>query len=97
MKDVRDSEGLGARARRGWQALKDFLYGFFLHRMVQEVVGRRRRDEGIFLLLVMGDLVGVPIFPNYYRLRLLPHCLAELKPWKRGILRPTDVLTIVED
>lgn len=97
MTDPHATEGAEAPIQKGWRALKDFLYGFFLHRMVLEVEGRRRKQEGVFFLLVMGDLVGLPIFPCYYRLRLLPHCLIGLVAWKRKALRPKDPFTIVSD
>jgi hypothetical protein len=97
VKDRSTTEGLGNSIRKAWRAVKDFLYGFFLHGMVQEVEGRRRKEESAFFLLVMGDLVGLPIFPCYYRLRLLPHCLIGLDSWKRNALRPKDLFTSVSD
>ncbi len=97
MERTPDDKGLNAYFRKGVTAVRDFLYGFFLHGMVREVAGRKRRKESVFFVYVMGDFVGLPIFPNYYRLRLLPYCFAKLGPWKRTILRPKDVLSAVED
>lgn len=97
MKEPSTTDGLRDSIRKGWRTLKDFLYGFFLHGMVQEVEGRRRKEEDALFLLVMGDLVGLPIYPCYYRLRLLPHCFARLGTWKRKALRPKDIFTIMSD
>ena len=97
MNQSEKNSSLSARLRRWWGALKDFLFGFFVYGMVQEVVDRRRKRERIFLLLVAGDFLGVPVFPGYYRLRLLPHCLPRLGPWRRYMLRPKDLFTVLED
>ncbi|MDQ7781647.1 MAG: hypothetical protein RDU20_02130 [Desulfomonilaceae bacterium] len=97
MKNPCNAESVRNSIRKGWRSLKDFLYGFFLYGMVQEVEGRRRQRESAFFLLVMGDLVGLPIFPCYYRFRLLPYCIAKLGPWKRNTLRPKDLFSNVSD
>lgn len=90
-------EGLGASLNRWWRGLKDFLYGFFIFGMVEEVVGRKREREQIFLLIIMGDLVGLPIFSGYYRLRFLPYCLPRLARWKKEVIKPKDLFSMVQD
>lgn len=40
----------------------------------------------------MGDLLGVPILPPYYSLRLLPwYVVPQIATWKRRMLREKDV------
>jgi hypothetical protein len=47
-----------------------------------------RHDAGTLLLLVnFGDMIGLPILPPYYSLRLLPYVAPEIATWKRQLLR----------
>lgn len=39
----------------------------------------------------MGDMLGIPVLPPYYSLRLLPHVVPHVKTWKRTLLRDRDV------
>ena len=97
MKQVPEREVWSAFPIRIWRALKDFLYGFFVYGMVEEVVGRKRQQEQVFLLLVMGDLLGVPVFSGYYRLRLLPYFLPRLERWKLALCKPRDLFSRLKD
>ena len=40
--------------------------------------------------MVFGDLLGVPILPPYYALRLLPYAVPRINRWKRSLLRERD-------
>lgn len=72
----------------GWKkATREFLYGMFLHEHVEQARDQRGALESLFLVVVFGDMVGLPILPPYYSLRLLPHTLGALPGWKRRILR----------
>jgi len=43
--------------------------------------------ENLFLLSILGDMLGIPILPPYYSLRLLPHVVPQISTWKRRVLR----------
>ena len=43
----------------------------------------------------LGDLVGVPILPPYYSLRLLPYVVPEINSWKRRLLRERDITDLL--
>ena len=43
------------------------------------------------ILITMGDMIGVPILPPYYSLRLLPYVVPQISTWKRRLLREKDV------
>jgi hypothetical protein len=43
--------------------------------------------ESLFMLGIVGDMIGVPILPPYYSLRLLPHVMPQIATWKRRVLR----------
>ncbi len=73
---------------QGWRrAVREFLYGMFVHEHVQEVREARSRLETLFLVVVFGDMVGLPVLPPYYAFRLLPYTLNALPGWKRRLLR----------
>jgi hypothetical protein len=43
--------------------------------------------ENVFVLTVAGDMIGVPVIPPYYSLRLLPYVVPDIAVWKRRVLR----------
>ena len=47
--------------------------------------------EHLFILITMGDMLGVPILPPYYSLRLLPYVVPQISTWKRRMLREKDL------
>ena len=67
--------------------LRDFLYGMFTYEIVQEVREMRGSLERLFILGLFGDMLGVPILPPYYGLRLLPWVVPQIETWKRRVLR----------
>jgi hypothetical protein len=40
---------------------------------------------------VFGDMLGVPILPPYYGLRLIPHVVPQIETWKRRVLREREL------
>jgi hypothetical protein len=43
--------------------------------------------ENLFIFMLVGDLLGVPILPPYYNLRLLPFLVDTIPYWRRRVLR----------
>ena len=43
--------------------------------------------ETIFLAITLGDMLGLPIIPPVYSLRILPHAVPHITTWKRRVLR----------
>ena len=76
-------DGEGGRMK----AVREFLYGMFLHEHVQHAAEMRAKLESLFLLVTFGDMVGLPVLPPYYGLRLLPYTLGAFPGWKRRLLR----------
>jgi hypothetical protein len=56
----------------GFSAI-EFIYGMAGHDMTRFALKTRGSMEHLFILITMGDLLGVPILPPYYSLRLLPY------------------------
>ena len=45
--------------------LKDIVYGMSSHEMARHAVRTRASMEHLFILITMGDLLGIPILPPY--------------------------------
>ncbi len=71
--------------------LKNVLYGMAGHDMARYALKTRGSMEHLFILITMGDLLGIPILPPYYSLRLLPYVVPQISTWKRRLLREKDV------
>ena len=53
----------------------------------QHAVEMRASVETLFMTATVGDLIGLPIMPPYYSLRLLPYVVPQIETWKRRVLR----------
>jgi hypothetical protein len=73
------------------EAAKSMLYGMAGHDMTRYALKTRGSMEHLFILITMGDLLGVPILPPYYSLRLLPYVVPQISTWKRRMLRERDL------
>jgi hypothetical protein len=71
--------------------IRDVFYGMASHDMTRHAVRTRASMEHLFILITMGDLLGVPILPPYYSLRLLPYVVPQISTWKRRMLREKDL------
>jgi hypothetical protein len=78
-------------AKRLWRNIRDFVYGMAAHDMSRAALRTRASMEHLFILITMGDLLGIPILPPYYSLRLLPYVVPQIATWKRRMLREKDV------
>src|SRR5919204_3050691 len=70
---------------------REVTYGMAAHDMTRYALRSRASMEHLFILITMGDLVGVPILPPYYSLRLLPYVVPQISTWKRRMLREKDL------
>lgn len=84
------SRRISARLRRAARVLGDMLYGATVYEMVRDLHKERAQIEHLFILVVFGDLLGVPVLPPYYTLRLLPYVVPQLAGWRRTMLRERD-------
>jgi hypothetical protein len=75
--------------------LRGVFFGMFFYDAV--VMFRRQRAdlEHLFVLISFGDLLGVPILPPYYNLRLLPYITPLINNWRRRMLREKDLTDLV--
>ena len=66
------SEEEGKKKKGGgfFQSVKEFVYGVAAHDSARFAMKSRASMEHLFILITMGDLLGVPILPPYYSLRI---------------------------
>lgn len=87
------------RLKRGWESielwLRGFIFGMTYYEMVMTLRQERADREHLFVLISFGDLLGVPILPPYYSMRLLPFVVPLLHNWKRRMLREKDLTDLV--
>ncbi len=84
------------KAKKGFMGtFKDILYGMSSHEMTRHAVRTRASMEHLFILITMGDLLGIPILPPYYSLRLLPYVTPQIASWERRMLRERDVTDVL--
>jgi hypothetical protein len=68
-------------------ALREFIYGMGSYEFARYAMEERASRESLFMIVTVGDIVGLPIMPPYYALRLLPYTVPDLAAWKRRALR----------
>jgi hypothetical protein len=81
--------------RRFVQGFREVVYGMASHDMARHAVRTRASMEHLFILTTMGDLLGVPILPPYYSMRLLPYVVPQISTWKRRMLREKDMTDVL--
>jgi hypothetical protein len=70
--------------------LLGLLQGFTLDIRVHLLRAKSTLDN-LFMLTVLGQMIGVPVISPFYSLRLLPHCMPQIQNWKRMMLRDRDL------
>lgn len=70
-----------------WRAIREFLYGMFGMEIASHALEMRASLESVFMLSTVGDMIGIPVIPPYYSLRLLPYVVPHIATWKRRVLR----------
>jgi hypothetical protein len=81
------TRGFTDRLSGRWEAVKQFIYGMTGHEFARHALEMRHELEAIFMVVTMGDLIGVPILPPIYSLRLLPYVVPEVATWKRHMAK----------
>jgi hypothetical protein len=86
---------LTAKLKRSPKVVGEVMYGLLLHETVLTMKKERGHLDNLFMLVMFGDLIGLPMLPPYYSLRLLPHIIPSFESWKRRVLREKDVTDFV--
>jgi len=73
------------------RAIGEIMYGIFVYDSVRMFRRQESSLEHLFVLISFGDLLGVPVLPPYYTLRLLPYVAPLINGWRRRMLREKDL------
>ncbi len=72
--------------------IRNFVYGMTVAEMVQQTKKEKFNRNAAMMIVVIGDLLGIPLFYPLYKFDLLKYWLPEIEIWKRHILREKDFL-----
>jgi hypothetical protein len=89
-------EQWGQKARELAKVIGQMLYGMSVYEMVRDLNKERGMIERLFILAMFGDLLGVPLLPPYYALRLLPHVVPNIEGWRYSMLRERDMTDLCD-
>jgi hypothetical protein len=85
--------------RQKWASLSEWLrgftYGLTFYELELDLRKQRADLEHLFVLVSFGDLLGVPILPPYYSMRLLPFIVPLLNNWRHRMLREKDLTDLI--
>jgi len=84
------------RLRRAAKTAREVFYGMTTYDWARGAKRERAELERLFFLIVFGDLLGIPILPPYYTLRLLPYIIPYITRLKRGLMRERDITDLTE-
>lgn len=77
----------GGRCR----AVREFFYGLIGYEFERQALEMRGELESMFMLVTLGDMLGVPVIPPLYSLRVLPYVVPNIAGWKRRVMRERDL------
>ncbi len=79
--------------RRGGflRALREITYGMTGYEFDRHALEIRISLENVFMVVTLGDMIGLPVIPPYYSLRLLPYVIPNVSTWKRRVLREREL------
>lgn len=89
-------DAISSRLRRFLITLGQMLYGATVYEMVRDLHKERSHLEHLFILIVFGDLLGVPVLPPYYTLRILPYVMPNITGWRASMLRERDITDLCD-
>jgi len=93
---IPDWEKIQAKLNQSREFAGEFIYGATTFEWVNDIHRQKGEVERLFALITFGDILGVPILPPYYTLRLLPYVVPSIERWKRSMLRERDVTGLAD-
>ena len=83
-------------AKHTISVLREVFYGMTVYDWVRELEKARNEQNRLFTMIVFGDLIGVPILPPCYTLRLIPYIVPNFESWQRSMLRERDLTDLID-
>ena len=74
-----------------FRAVREFFYGFYAYEFERQALEMRGELDTVFMLITLGDMLGLPVIPPLYSLRILPYVVPNIAGWKRRVLRERDL------
>ena len=90
-----NSEKFNSALKRWKKVIGEVIYGLTRHEFEIQMRKAKGDLEDLFLLMSYGDMVGLPVIPPYYTLRLLPYIVPTTQRWKTRLLRERDLTEFV--
>jgi len=75
--------------------IREVLYGFTAYELHRELKKEKGNIDNLFMLVIFGDLAGLPLLPPYYSMRLLPYIIPRINRWKRSLLKERDLTDVL--
>jgi hypothetical protein len=94
--DAQRLEQWWSQLRKLAKTFGEIFYGATVYDWVRELHKERGMVERLFVLAVFGDVLGVPILPPYYALRLLPYVVPAIEGWRYSMLRERDLTDLFD-
>jgi hypothetical protein len=85
-----------ALVKNALQVIREVFYGMTLYDWARELDKTRNNYNRLFTMMVFGHLIGVPILPPYYTLRLIPYIMPTFENWRRSMLRERDLTDLID-
>jgi hypothetical protein len=80
---------------RSRKTMNELFYGFTAYELEVELKKQKGDLNNLLMVMLFGDLLGLPMFPPYYSLRLLPFVVPNIAVWKRNIQREKDLTDVM--
>jgi hypothetical protein len=77
--------------KRFLAAVREFFYGMSAYEFERQALELRGSLETVFIAVTLGDMLGMPIIPPIYAIRVLPYVVPQVRMWKRRMAREREV------
>jgi len=71
--------------------IREVVEGMAVHGQAPSILRIKAQIDNLFMIITLGDMLGIPLLPPYYSLRLLPYMYPNIQNWKMYMLRERDV------
>ncbi|MCI4464815.1 MAG: hypothetical protein JHC22_03365 [Thermoproteus sp.] len=71
--------------------IREVVEGMAVHGQAASILRIKAQIDNLFMIITLGDMLGIPLLPPYYSLRLLPYMYPNIQNWKMYMLRERDV------
>ena len=80
-----------SRSHRIFSTIREFFYGMNALEFERQALEMRGALETVFMTITLGDMLGLPLIPPIYSLRILPYVVPSIATWKRRVARERDL------